>query len=267
MERKLLEAFASLGKSVVTALPKVAVGILLIILGLVVAKLVEVVLRTVLIRTRFDSLIGKAGVDKTLQRIGLRQPLTLFLPKLAYFLVIFLLAQTASDALGLVTISNAIAAFFSYLPNIVAALLLLILGTTVGQFAGQMVTQAAETSGIDSAPALGRLVSALIVFIVAMMAIGQLKVDTEMVRIVTSFFLGAGALAFGLAFGLGTREIVRNIVAGFYTRKFLAVGQSLEIAGNNGILTAITATHTILNHEGQDIMVANATFLDQTSKQ
>ena len=65
----------------------------------------------------------------------------------------------------------------------------------------------------------------------------------------------------------GTREIVRNIVAGFYTRKFLAVGQSLEIAGNNGILTAITATHTILNHEGQDIMVANATFLDQTSKQ
>ena len=188
-------------------------------------------LRTVLVRTRFDSLIGKAGVDKTLQRIGLRQPLTLFLPKLAYFLVIFLLAQTASDALGLVTISNAIAAFFSYLPNIVAALLLLILGTTVGQFAGQMVTQAAETSGIDSAPALGKLVSALIVFIVAMMAIGQLKIDTEMVRIVTSFFLGAGALAFGLAFGLGTREIVRNIVAGFYTRKFLAVGQNLEIAG------------------------------------
>jgi small-conductance mechanosensitive channel len=263
MERKLLEAFASLGKSVVTALPRVAVGILLIILGLAVAKLVEVVFRTVLIRTRFDSLIGKAGVDKTLQRIGLRQPLTLFLPKLAYFLVIVLLAQTASDALGLVTISNAIAAFFSYLPNIVAALLLLILGTTVGQFAGQMVTQAAETSGIDSAPALGRLVSALIVFIVAMMAIGQLK----MVRIVTSFFLGAGALAFGLAFGLGTREIVRNIVAGFYTRKFLAVGQNLEIAGNNGILTAITATHTILNHEGQDIIVANATFLDQTSKQ
>src|ERR1700722_754685 len=267
MERKLLEAFAGLGRSVVTALPKVAVGILLVILALVVAKLVEVVLRTVLIRTRFDSLIGKAGVDKTLQRIGLRQPLTLFLPKLAYFLVIFLLAQTASDALGLVTISNAIAAFFSYLPNIVAALLLLILGTTVGQFAGQMVTQAAETSGIDSAPALGRLVSALIVFIVAMMAIGQLKIDTEMVRIVTSFFLGAGALAFGLAFGMRTREIVRNIVTGFYVRKVLVVGRPVDVAGQSGILTAVTATHAILESGGQDIIIANATFLDQTTKQ
>ena len=267
MEKKLLEAFAGLGRSVVTALPKVALGIILVVIGLAFAKLVEVVLRTILIRISFDSLVGKAGIDKTLRRIGLRQPLTIFLPKLAYFLIVFVLAQTACDALGLVAVSNAIAAFFAYLPNIVAALLLVILGTTVGQFAGQMVTQAAETSGIDSASALGKLVSAFIVFIVAMMAIGQLKIDTDMVRIVTSFLLGAGALAFGLAFGMGTRDIVRNIVTGYYTRKVLTVGQSLEIGGQNGILTAITATHTILNNQGQNIIVANATFLSDMSKQ
>ena len=135
------------------------------------------------------------------------------------------MAKTASDAFGLIAISNAIGVFFSYLPNVLAALLLLILGTTVGQFAGQMVTQAAESAGLDSAPALGKLVSALIIFLVAMMAIGQLKIDTEMVRIVTSFVLGAAALGFGLAFGLGTWDVVRNIVTGFYTRKFLAIGK------------------------------------------
>lgn len=267
MEKKLLEAFAGLGNSIAEAIPKIGVGILLIVLGLTVAKLIEVALRIMLTRIRFDSLIEKSGVDKALQRIGLRQQLNLFLPKLAYFLVIFLLAKTASDALGLAAISDAIGAFFAYLPNIVAALLLLILGTTVGQFAGQMVTQAAENSGIDSAAALGKLVSGLIIFIVAMMAIGQLKIDTEMVRIVTSFVLAAGTLAFGLAFGLGTRDVVRNIVTGFYTRKFLEIGKNLEIAGQSGLLTAITATHAILNSEGQDIIVANSTFLDQPSKQ
>ena len=125
MKEKLLEAFASLGNSVVTALPKVAVGILLI-LGVVVAKLVEVAFRTVLVRLRFDNLMEKAGIDKALQRINLRQQSNIFLPKLTYFLVLFRLAKTASDALGLVAISNAIAAFFAYLPNIIAALLLLI---------------------------------------------------------------------------------------------------------------------------------------------
>lgn len=267
MKEKLLEAFANLGNSVVAALPKVAVGILLIILGLVVAKLVEVAFRTVLVRLRFDNLMEKAGIDKALQRIGLRQQLNLFLPKLTYFLILFLLAKTASDALGLVAISNAIAAFFAYLPNIIAALLLLILGTTVSQFAGQMVTQAAESAGIDSASTLVKMVSALVVFIVAMMAIGQLKIDTEMVRIVTSFLLGAGALAFGLAFGLGARDIVRNIVTGFYARKVLVIGKSLDVAGQSGMLTAITATHAVLNSDGRDILIANSNFLEQTSKQ
>ena len=267
MKEKLLNAFASLGNSVLAAIPKVAVGVLLIVLGLVVAKLIEVVLRTMLVRVRFDKLAEKTGIDKALQRIGLRQQLNIFLPKLAYFLVLFLLAKTASDALGLAAISNAIGAFFAYLPNIIAALLLLILGTTVGQFAGEMITQAAESAGVESAPALGKLVSALIIFIVAMMAIGQLKIDTEMVRIVTSFFLGAGALAFGLAFGMGTREIVRNIVTGFYMRKVLVVGKPVDVAGQSGILTAITATHVILDSDGRDVILANSNFMEHTSKQ
>jgi hypothetical protein len=265
METKLREAFAGLGNSIAYAIPKVGVGIILIILGLVFAKVVEIVLRTMLVRMRFDRLAEKSGVAKALRRIGLREQPNVFLPKLAYFLIIFLLLKTVSDALGLIAISNAIGAFFAYLPNIIGALLLLVLGTTVGQFAGRMVTQAAESSGIEFAAALGRLISALIIFIVAMMAISQL--DTEMIRIVSSFVLGAGALAFGLAFGLGTREIVRSIVTGFYARKLLAIGESLEIAGESGTLIAITATHAILTREGKDIVLPNSTFIHQTSKQ
>ena len=86
---EILDAFAALGNSIAIAIPRIAVGILLIILGLVVAKLVEVVLRTMLIRVRFDSLMERAGVPKALRRIGLRQQLSLLLPNLAYFLVIF----------------------------------------------------------------------------------------------------------------------------------------------------------------------------------
>jgi small-conductance mechanosensitive channel len=267
MERKLLEAFAGLGNSIVHVIPKVGAGILLIIIGLVVAKAVEIALRTMLVRMRLDRLTEKNGVAKVLRRIGMHEQLNLLIPKVAYFLVIFLFVKTVSDALGLVAISNAIGAFFAYLPNIVAAVLLVILGTTLGQFAGHMVTEAARNSGIDSAPALGKLTSTLIVFIVAMMAIAQLKIDTGMIRIVSSFVLGAGALAFGLAFGLGTREIVRNIITGFYARKLLAVGKSLEIAGQIGILTAITATHAILTKDGKEIVLPNSTFLDQPGKQ
>jgi Conserved TM helix len=267
VEKKLLDAFTALGNAIASAVPKIALAILLVITGLVFAKLIEVVLRTMLIRVRFDSLMERARVTQALKRIGLRQPLSVLLPKLAYFLIVFLLVKTASDVFGLIAISNAMGAFFAYLPNILAALLLLILGTTVGQFTGQMVTQAAKSAGWDSAPALGKLVSALIIFLVGMMAIGQLKIDTGMVRIVTSFVFGAAALGFGLAFGFGTRDVVRNIVIGFYARKILLIGKSLTIDGQSGILAAITPTHTVLYSEGTEILVANARLFEQTSTQ
>jgi small-conductance mechanosensitive channel len=119
------------------------------------------------------------------------------------------------------------------------------------------------TYGRRIRPSLG----GLILFVVTKMAIAQLKIDTEMVRIVTSFILRGGALAFGLSLRLGTRDVVRNIVAGFYAGKFLVVGRSLEIAGQSGVLTAITATHTIVESDGKDVSIANATFLDQVCKQ
>jgi small-conductance mechanosensitive channel len=100
-----------------------------------------------------------------------------------------------------------------------------------------------------------------------MMAIGQLKIDTEMVRIVTSFALGAAALCLGIASGFGTWDIIRNIVTGFYSRKLLTIGESLTIAGHTGTLAAITPTHTVLHSEGHKILVPNKTFLEQTSTQ
>lgn len=267
MKDKLVSAFTNLLDSAIAAAPKVVVGIVLIVVGLMVAKVIEAILRFLLTRLRFDSLMEKAGIDKTLQRIGLRQQLNLLIPRIVYFLTLIVLARTASDALGMTAISGAIGAFFAYLPNIIAALLLLIVGTSIAQFAAETVESAARNSGIDFAPALGKLVSGLIMFVVAMMAVGQLQIDTNMVRIVTSFILGGGALAFGLAFGLGTRDVVRNITAGFYLRKHLIVGKSLEIAGQRGVLKGITATHTILEADSVEISLANSTFLEQSAKQ
>jgi hypothetical protein len=267
MKDKLVQAFVNLADSIIAAVPKVLMGIVFLIGALLIAKLIERVLRYALTKVRFDSLVGRVGVDGALHRLGIRQELTTLLPRLTYFLVLMLLAKTAVDAMGLVAISNAIGTFFEYLPNIISALLLLILGSAVGQFAGKTVAQSAESSGIEFAPALGKMVSSLILFVCAMMAIAQLKIDTDIVRIVTSFVLGGAALAFGLSFGLGTREIVRNIAAGFYARKVLIIGQPIEVAGQQGILKAITPTHFVIQSETQEAAIANATILDQVTKQ
>jgi small-conductance mechanosensitive channel len=264
MQEKLLHIATSLQRTVVDAIPQVLTGLVVLVALVLTAKLVERMLRALLVRVRFDSLLKQAGLDTLLQRVGIRQSLNVVLPRLAYFLLLFLFARTAADAFGLTAISEAIASMFAYLPNVIAAVLIVVVGSSVSQFAGNAVAQAAEDSGIEFAKSLGSVVSGLILFIVGVMAIGQLRFDTDMVRIVTICTLSGLALAFGLSFGLGTRDITRNVLAGFYARRIFRPGDPLEIRGQRGVLKAITATQTLIEQDTGLVVVANSAFLDDT---
>lgn len=264
MQQQLLQIARDLQQMVVGALPRVLVGIAVAAGLVMLAKVLERLVRAMLVRVRFDARLEQAGVDKTLHRLGIRQSLNHLLPRLFYYLLLLLFARTAADGFGLTAISDGIAAMFAYLPNVVAAVLLIVVGTSVSQFAGRTVTQAAEESGVEFARSLGTLVSWLILFIVGIMAIGQLRFDTDMVRIVTICILSGLALAFGLTVGLGTRDITRNVLAGFYARKIFVSGDTLEIRGQRGVLKAITATQTLIEQDNALVTVANSAFLDET---
>jgi hypothetical protein len=267
LRQQLLAMGQKLVQGVIAWAPKILLGVVVVILALVVAKVIEKVLRSILVRLRFDALLEKVGIDQALQKIGLRQEINQVVPRAVYFLLLFLFAKTAADAAGLVAISDAIGAFMAYLPNVIAAALILVLGGAAASFAGTTVAAAAGNAGIDFAPALGRIVSGVLLFVLGMMAVGQLQIDTVMIRLVTTAVLAALALAFGLSFGLGSREVTRNIIAGFYARKTFTIGEELEVSGERGILTAITPTQTLLEREGQTVAVANSVFLDQVVKQ
>ena len=189
------------------------------------------------------------------------------MPRLVYYLLLILFAKTAADSLGLTAISDAIGAFTSYLPNIVAALLILILGSAAAQFAGRAVSDAAENSGIEFASTLGQLVAGVLLFVLGIMALSQLKIDTDMIRLVSMGAMAGLAIAFGLSFGLGSRDVTRNMIAGFYARKTFAIGEEIEMRGERGVLEAITPTQTLIRQGDHVVAVSNGTFLDDVVKQ
>ena len=267
LRQSLIATWQDLLETVVATTPVVLMGLVLIIVALVVAKVVEKVLRTILVRVKIDAVMERTGIDQALQSVGLRQSLNQFLPRVAYYLLLFLFARTAADAMGLEAISSAIGSFLAYMPNVIAAVLIMLLGSAAAQFAGRAVADAAENSGIDFARPLGTLVSAVIIFVLGIMAIGQLQLDTEIIRLVTTASLAGIGLAFGLSFGLGTRDITRNMVAGFYARKVFSIGEPVEIKGERGVLRSITPTQTLLEQDDRIVAVSNGAFLEEVVKQ
>jgi small-conductance mechanosensitive channel len=267
VQQQLLSAFREMATSLVRAAPRILVALVLVVAALAVAKLVEMGLRALLKRLRFDALMERLGLTATLGRLGLSRPPAAFLARAFYFLLLFLFARIGSDVLGLTAVSQALGSFLAYVPNLVAATLIFLLGSLGAQVASRAVARMASESGIEYASSLGGLVYALIFFFVGIMALGQLRIDTEIVRLVTAGVLAAGALGFGLSLGLGTKEITRNILAGFYARKVFTIGEEMEIRGERGALKAITPTQTLLERDNRTIAVANSVYLEDVVKQ
>mgnify|MGYP003693581921 CR=1 FL=1 len=96
---------------------------------------------------------------------------------------------------------------------------------------------------------------------IGIMALAQLQIDTEIIRVVATCALGGIALAFGLSFGLGTRAITRDIVAGFLRAPRAHSGDVIEVDGQRGTLRTITSTQTLLDADDRTIALANSRLL------
>ena len=261
-QEQLLQILQQLRGATVAYVPRVVAGLLLLLVALVVASVLERALRVILARLKFDNLIQRSGVDEGLHRLGIRHSLNDVLPRLFYFVLMFLFAREAAEVMGLTAVSEAIGRLVQYLPNIVAAFLLLLRGGATAQVAGRGVEELCRGAGLESAGFLGRLTTGLLIFVLVVMALSQLEVETVLVRQLSVLLLGGGVLAVALSFGLGTRDVTRSIIAGFYARQVFDIGEEVEVNGHRGTLEAITATQTLLRSGGRVVVLPNSVFLD-----
>lgn len=248
-------------------LPKALTGLGIFLVGFILAKLAAKAIRTGFDKFRIDQLLQRVGLTATLARLGLQDPPGQLLSRLVYYLILVLFLQSAAMAVGLAAVADSITAFFNYLPNLLAAFLVLLVGMLVAQFAGGAVTRSARDSGVEFAPVLGRIVSSLIIFVVGLMAVTQLQIDTQIIRMVVMILLAGASLALALTFGLGSRDVTRNLVAGYYARKLFEPGKEIEIQGKRMTLAGIAPVHTLLEQDGQITSIPNKVFLEEAARQ
>lgn len=267
IQGQLQDILIQLQADAVAIVPRLAAAIILMLLALVFAFIIERALRAALVRIRFDGLLRRAGVDLWLHRVGIRQPMNDFLPRVVYFMLLFVFARSAANLLGLTALSDAIAVALGYLPRLITALAILLIGGALATFIGRAVQELAAGAGLDFAGSLGSAASGLTGVVLTMMALAQLGVDTELLRLLVGLITAGLMLAMALSFGFGTRDLTRSIIAGFYARRTFRIGEALTVGGEEGTLTAITPTQTLLQQGDRTVAVPNTAFLDGIARQ
>ena len=201
--------------SVVPALVGAAV---ILLTGYFLARQVQRWADDTLKRINFNRMASAGGLDEVVGRTGSRLDPVRALAKLIFWLVMLVVILLASTALGLESINEMFGAMLAFIPTLIAGIVIVILGIIVGEFVrGVIVASAGSVSGV---PTVAKVAKGAVIVIAIFMALQQVGVAEEIVTAAFTLILGAGALAVGLAFGLGNREL-----AGEITRRWYEQGQ------------------------------------------
>ncbi len=183
----------------------------------------------------------------------------------AFWAVLLFFVATAANALGVPLLSSVVGSFAAFVPRVFAAVLILIVGLVVGNVARGTVSATATRVGGTFGSGLGQVVRVAIVLSAALIALAELGVDIAILTALFSVGLGALLGGFALAFGLGARTAISNIIGSHYLRKSFAIGQTVRIGDIEGVISDLTATAVIIDVPGGRMTVPAKQFDEMPS--
>lgn len=171
--------------------------------------------------------------------------------------VLLFFVATAANALGLALLSTVVSSLSVFVPRVFAAVLIIVAGLVMGHLARAAVAATAAGAGTSFGAGLGQVVRIAIVTAAVLIAVAELGVDIALLTAMFSVALAALLGGFALAFGLGARTAISNIIGSHYLRQTFEVGQTVRIGGVEGTIAELSATSVILDApEGRTIVPA-----------
>ena len=201
-------------------LPQLIGAVLILIVGYIVAKILQAVVGRVLQGIGFDGWMEKGGIKQFFDRAQTSHTPATVLGKLVFWFVFIIALTMAADALGIPQVSAVLAQLIAFIPSIIAAILILVLAALLANFVSGIV-RGATGSGI-----LASVVQYAIIVYAAFAAITELGIAVQLTAPTFLILLGAVALAAAIAFGLGGREVAQEVLQKAYNRSSEVTGSS-----------------------------------------
>ena len=191
-------------------------ALIILFAGYLLAKLIERGTERLFRRLRLNYLLERGGVMQAVERSGSHLNPSRVLANLVFWFVMFVVIMIAANALGMETLADVFSELVGYIPSMMAAIVLLIVGIVLGRFVGGLIL--ASAGAIQGGPTLARVGRWGVILLAIFMALQQLGIANEIVVTAFAILFGAVALALALSFGLGNRELAGEITRAWYER-------------------------------------------------
>lgn len=210
----LESTFMTFGDKIAEYLPAILGALFILVVGIVLANVLGGIVRGVADRMGADRLVARLGVEDDLQRMNVSFSLSRFLGGIVKWFLVLMVVIAAADTLSIPQISLFLTDVAFYIPNVIAAVVILGIGFVAGRFVGRLVEGSASASDVTRAwaPALGTTARVAIVVFAALAALVQLGIAERLIEIFFAGFVAMIAIAGGIAFGLGGRDLASDLL-------------------------------------------------------
>jgi hypothetical protein len=197
------------------AIPQVVGALLILIIGWIIAGMVARLVAELLRRAGADRLFADHGGRVYGAQSEKIRP-SVVASELVKWLIRLVFLVAAANVLGMPQVSELLNQVLLWIPNLIVAAIILLVAPLLARFVRGAIEVGAGQMGFTNAPLLGRIAEIAIVAFAVVIAINQIGIAADLVNIIFIGLVGAFALAFGLAFGLGGRDVAAQLTQSWY---------------------------------------------------
>ena len=198
------------------ALPRLVSGIILLIIGWIIAKIIKWGVLKLLRLIQFDNITERIGINTFLAKGGIKSSGTTLIANLFYWIIMLSIWMAFFNALGLEVVSDLLNRVILFIPNIIVACLLIVVGMYLAEFVSGIVVATLKSGGFEGAEVVGRFANILVMFFVVAIVLHQLGIGQEIIETIVAIVLGSLGLALALAFGLGGKKWAASLLNRYF---------------------------------------------------
>lgn len=261
------QAVRVFGEKLTETVPSLLLGIVVIAIAWLFARLVSGGFERLLRSIRFDKFADKIKITQFLERTGIQISPSAIIGRFIYWVFVLLIISSAAETLQWVAVSTQIQRFLDYLPNLVIALVVLIFGSYLISQLRDFLRRSMTSLGISTGRVLSNVVYYVLSIMLILTALQQAKINTSIISANLLIIISSIMFAAALSYGFASREILANILSGYYSKRIFLKGMLIEVNGIRGIVVDTSnVAITLKTSETEQVVIPLQQLVNSTVK-
>jgi small-conductance mechanosensitive channel len=245
----LEQSFTQVWSQVVAYTPKVLAAVVVLVAGYFLSKFVARAITLLCERAGLQRAADRSGLSESMAHMDIRRNVPSILGTIVFWMLMLVFLMAGFSILEIPQVSEAISKVVAYIQNMLVATVMVVVGLLVAGFLRGIIATSADRVGISYAEHLANGCYYIMGLMVFMAAFDQLKIHFDLLNYAILIVFGGLALGTGLALGLGGRDVMAGILAGYYVRQRLQAGDHVSVGTMEGTVREVGPVATIIETE------------------